>query len=279
LSYQSDKSGQHGRTEPIRLMTYNIHRWEGRDGRIDVDRLAGVIRAARADVVGLNEVLHPVTTGAETVNLLADLSARLGMRYAFGASGWEDYGPSWRGSVGNALLSRYPLVEVSNTWLPRAPSTKQRSLLGATLAEGPAEGLTAYVTHLDHLFEGTRMLQIAGVLRRMGEQSPHFLCGDFNTPGFLGPRARRLLPPVLRQMRRAGYQDAFHMVGHGRGLTFPSEAPLWRLDFLFFSHHCAWGLRSARAWSGDGIQHVSDHRPVIAEWAWPGSQPEPAAAH
>jgi len=271
-------SHHQGKTQPIKLMTYNIHRWEGRDGRIDVDRLAGVIRAAGADVIGLNEVLHPVTSNRQTFNLLADLSGRLGMQFAFGASGWEDYGPAWQGPVGNALLSRYPLRDVTNTWLPRAPATKQRSLLGARLADGPARGLTAYVTHLDHLFEGTRMLQIAGVLRKMGEQGPHYLCGDFNTPGFIGARTRRLLPPVLRQMRRAGYQDAFHMVGHGRGLTFPSEAPLWRLDFLFFSHHCAWGLRSARAWSADGIQHVSDHRPVIVEWNWPELQPGPIPA-
>jgi endonuclease/exonuclease/phosphatase family metal-dependent hydrolase len=262
---------QQSKTEPIRVMTYNIHRWEGQDGRIDVSRLANVIRSVGADVVGLNEVLHPVTSNARTFNLLADLADCLGMQYAFGPSGWEDYGPAWQGPVGNALLSRYPLTGVSNTWLPRAPSTKRRSLLGATLDDGPAKGLTGYVTHLDHLFEGTRMLQIAGVLRRMGEHSPHFLCGDFNTPGFLGPRSRRLLPPVLRRMRRAGYQDAFHVVGEGRGLTFPSQSPLWRLDFLFFSHHCAWGLRSARALTADGIQYASDHRPVVVEWAWPES--------
>jgi hypothetical protein len=46
------------------------------------------------------------------------------MYYAFGPSGWIDYGPSWHGPVGNALLSRYPLTGVSNTWLPRLPGTK-----------------------------------------------------------------------------------------------------------------------------------------------------------
>jgi endonuclease/exonuclease/phosphatase family metal-dependent hydrolase len=255
--------------ESIRLMTYNIHRWEGQDGRIDLDRLAGVIRAVGADVVGLNEVIHPVTSDCQTLNLLSGLAGRLGMQYAFGPSGWTDYGPAWQGPVGNALLSRYPLSNVSNTWLPRAPSTKQRSMLGATLASGPAKGLIGYVTHLDHLFEGTRLLQLSGVLRLIRQHGPHYLCGDFNTPGFLGPRTRRLLPPVLRQMRRAGYQDAFHAVGVGRGLTFPSHSPLWRLDFMFFSHHCAWGLRSARALDGSIIPYASDHRPVVVDWAWP----------
>ena len=53
--------------------------------------------------------------------------------------GWTDFGPGWQGPVGNAILSRYPLTDVSNTWLPRLPGTKQRSLLGATLATGPVQ--------------------------------------------------------------------------------------------------------------------------------------------
>ena len=56
--------------------------------------------------------------------------------------------------------------------------------------------------------------------------------GDFNTPGFLGPNTHRFLPPVLRLMRRAGYEDAFHAVGYGHGKTFPSHTPLVRIDFL-----------------------------------------------
>ena len=159
----------------VHLMTYNIHRWAGRDHLIDLDRLAAVIQAADADIVGLNEVLHPVTLGQSSYTPLVELAERLGMQYAFGPSGWIDYGPSWHGPVGNALLSRYPLTDVSNTWLPRLPSTKQRSLLGATLASGPVQGLTPFVTHLDHAFEGTRLHQVSGVIKRIARRSPHFL--------------------------------------------------------------------------------------------------------
>jgi endonuclease/exonuclease/phosphatase family metal-dependent hydrolase len=258
-----------GKNRAIRVMTYNIHRWAGQDRRIDVSRLASVIQAVDADVVGLNEVLHPVMIGDEAHTMLADLAELLGMKYAFGPSGWLDYGPGWYGPVGNALLSRYPLVDVSNTLLPRAPSTKQRSLLGATLANGPAKGLCAYVTHLDHALEVTRWLQIGGVLRSVPRSGPHFVAGDFNAPGFLGHQTRRLLPPVLRRMQSAGYQDAFHVVGQGHGRTFPSHSPLWRIDFLFFPSLWAPGLRSARTLDMEGLPQVSDHRPVLVEWAMP----------
>ena len=250
-------------------MTYNIHRWAGRDQRLDVARLAEVIRSAGADVVGLNEVLHPVTLGARTYEPLVELAGHLGMAYAFGASGWVDCGPGWYGPVGNALLSRYRLGDISNRLLPRLPSTKQRSMLGARLAAGPAQGLAAFVTHLDHAFEGTRLWQLRGLLRSLAHSGPHFVSGDFNTPGFLGQRSRHFTPPVLRMLHDAGYRDAFYSVGTGSGRTFPAMSPLFRIDFLFFPSRWAGGLRTARTLDWHEHQDASDHQPVVAEWSWP----------
>jgi endonuclease/exonuclease/phosphatase family metal-dependent hydrolase len=250
-------------------MTYNIHRWAGKDGRLDVERLVSVIRSARADVIGLNEVLHPVTMDGCSYAPLSELAERLGMVYVFGPSGWMDCTPAWYGPIGNALLSRYSLADATNTLLPKWPGTKQRSLLGALLDSGPAQGMRTFVTHLDHAFEGTRLMQIHAVLSEMTENTPHYLGGDFNTHGFLGPNSRRLLPPVLRLMRRAGYQDAFHAVGKGPGRTFPADSPVFRIDFLFWPCKWAHGLRSAHTVTLDQARQASDHRPVVAEWVWP----------
>jgi endonuclease/exonuclease/phosphatase family metal-dependent hydrolase len=250
-------------------MTYNIHRWAGQDRRVDVERLADVIRSTGADVVALNEVLHPVAESHRIYEPLSELAASLGMAFAFGPSGWTDFGPGWRGLVGNALLSRYPLSAVTNTWLPRSPGSKQRSLLGARLGAGAAQGLYAYVTHLDHASEGTRLLQIEGALTHLSLQQPHFLAGDFNTHGFMGRRSRLLLAPVLRRMRGAGYQDAFYAVGTGAGRTFPALSPLLRLDFLFMPRVWALGLRSAGTVQHDCISTASGHLPMVVEWGWP----------
>lgn len=244
---------------------------------MDLERLADVIAGAQADVIGLNEVLHPVTTSAHTYAPLAQLAGRLGMWYAFGPSGWIDYGPGWQGPVGNALLSRYPLTEVANALLPRLPGTKQRSLLAVTLDGGPAAGLAAFVTHLDHAFEGTRLFQIRGVLRRMAHRShghPHFLMGDFNTPGFLGVRSRQVIPPVLQAMHAAGYRDAFRTVGEGHGRTFPAHSPLVRIDFQFLPERWVQGLQRAETVEAQMIQEASDHRPLIVEWLWPERTPQ-----
>jgi len=255
-----------GTEQPIRVMSYNIHRWAGQDGRLDVGRLAHVIRSAGADVVGLNEALHPVTGGRHTREPLVELAERLDMFYAFGASGWIDRRcPGWHGPVGNAFLSRYPLLDVTNTALPGIQATKQRSLLAATLGEGPCRGLRAHVTHLDHAFEGTRLLQIRAVLRHLPADGPHYVGGDFNTPGFAGRRSRHLLPPVLRYLQRNGYSDAFHEAGRGNGRTFPSASPIFRIDFLFLPSQYASALRWAYALNSRVTQLASDHRPVVAE--------------
>ncbi len=253
----------------VRIMTYNIHRWAGHDRRVDIDRLAEIIRSAHADIVGLNEVIHPVVHCGRTRDYLAELAACLRMHFVFGPSGWVDHGPNWHGPQGNALLSRYPFEVVVNRLLPRLPTTKQRALLGARVAAGPAAGLTAFVTHLDHAFEGTRLWQVQGVLAEAARWGPHFIAGDFNTPAFDGHYGRHFLPPVLRWMRRAGYEDAFRAVGEGAGRTFPARAPVFRIDFLFFPKTWARGVQRAHALDSVSVLHASDHRPVVVDWAWP----------
>ena len=263
---------------PLRVMTYNIHGWDGGDHRLDVSRLAQVIRSAHADVVTLNEVIHPVMVGGDTREPLAELASRLDMHFAFGPSDWEDHYPGWNGPLGNAILSRYPLSDTNNTLLPKPSRTKQRSLLEARLNGGPANGLTASVTHLDHAFEGTRMVQLKAVLRHLRQHGLHFIAGDFNTPGFPGARTRYLMPPILLMMRRAGYLDAFHVAGQGRGHTFPANLPLVRIDYLFLPARWAPGLRSAHVPNMHIARYASDHRPVVAEWAWPEGHPGRPAA-
>jgi endonuclease/exonuclease/phosphatase family metal-dependent hydrolase len=102
---------------------------------------------------------------------------------------------------------------------------------------------------------------------------PHFLVGDFNTPGFLGARSRQILPPVLQMMHAAGYRDAFRTVGEGHGRTFPAHSPLVRIDFQFLPERWAHGLQRAETVDVHTIHDASDHRPLIVEWLWPDRSP------
>jgi hypothetical protein len=44
------------RHETFKVMTYNIHHGEGRDGKVNLPRIAELIQCGRADLVALQEV-------------------------------------------------------------------------------------------------------------------------------------------------------------------------------------------------------------------------------
>ena len=63
-------------TRQLRIVTYNIHRCRGLDGRTRPDRIADVLRAVGADLVALQEVIGP---GATSGGHAESLGAALGM--------------------------------------------------------------------------------------------------------------------------------------------------------------------------------------------------------
>jgi endonuclease/exonuclease/phosphatase family metal-dependent hydrolase len=235
---------------------------------MDLERLATIIEASGASVVSLNEVLHPVYTHYSETRPLEQLANLLRMDWAFGESNRIVQRPGWWGPVGNAVLSRHPIVSDANHYLPRLPLTQGRNLLAARLQLG--SGFTIYSTHLDHAFEGTRMWQLRGVLERLlkSQRSPHLLMGDFNTHTPLGAFTQRFAPPVVRMLRSAGYVDAYAAAGAGNPVTFDFLFPWFRIDYIFVPRHMSHRLLSCRSLQGDLVQVASDHRPVLAELDW-----------
>ncbi len=251
------------------VLTYNVHLWEGRDGRLDIDRLAAIIESSNADIVSLNEVLHPVMTHYSETRPVADLANLLRMDWAFGESNRVVQRPGWWGPVGNAVLSRYPIDADANHYLPRLPMTQRRNLLTATIAVRPGVSFTMYSTHLDHAFEGIRLWQLRGVLSALKTHAhePHVLLGDFNTHGPVGQRSYRFTPPVVRLLRSSGYVDAYMKVGEGDHATFRYLWP-FRIDYIFVPTIMVPYLISCRTLDSSLVDQASDHRPLLAEFAW-----------
>ncbi len=249
----------------MKVLTYNVHLWEGRDGRIDIERLATIIENSEADVVSLNEVLHPVQTHFGASKPLAELANLLRMDWAFGESNRVVQMSGWWGPVGNAVLSRYPIVDDTNHYLARLPMTQGRNLLTARIEVSPGQPFTIFSTHLDHAFEGIRLWQLRGVLDPLLTYAvePHLLMGDFNTHGPTGANSRRLTPPVVRMLRNKGYVDAYMAAGEGEAGTFPMLWP-FRIDYIFVPQIMQPSLLSCRVLTGKLIEQASDHRPLMA---------------
>jgi endonuclease/exonuclease/phosphatase family metal-dependent hydrolase len=254
----------------LKVLTYNVHQWEGQDGRMDVERLARIIEDSHASIVSLNEVLHPLYTSFSQREPLAELAEILGMHWAFGESDRLAYRPGWWGPIGNAVLSRFPIAADKNHYLPRLPLTQGRNLLSADILLDAKRPFTIFSTHLDHAFEGTRLWQLRGVMDRLRSSAdrPHLLMGDFNTHTPSSTQDHWFTPPVVRWLRNQGYVDAFALVGEGLPATLKYRVPFFRVDYIFVPETMSQHLVSSRTLRGGLIEIASDHRPVLAEFNW-----------
>ena len=115
----------------LRVMTYNIHHAEGLDGKVDLERIANVIRQSNADIVALQEV-DKNTRRTGGIDMPADLARLTGMNVAFGANLDNFQG----GQYGTAILSRFPFESYENHRLRQARRVKQRWVLQAVLKNG-----------------------------------------------------------------------------------------------------------------------------------------------
>src|SRR5689334_21597772 len=86
----------------LRVLTYNIHHSEGTDGKLDLPRVVWVIKAARPDVVMLQEVDRN-TTRTGKVDQTAELARFTGLHAEFGKAIDLQGGGYWL-----AVLSRFP---------------------------------------------------------------------------------------------------------------------------------------------------------------------------
>ena len=241
LSWESPETAA-GTGYPVRIMTYNLHNGFDTDGHLGMEAIAKVIEAEQPDVVGLQEVSRGwVVNGS--LDMLTWLSQRLEMPYIFGPA----TGSLW----GNAILSRYPILEWENVKLPPKDLLLQRAYLWARLDLGDGQELRVVVTHLHHTREDfdIRAQQVQTLLDFWKDGEQTVIMGDFN--------ARRD-DSEAEMMRQAGLADPLDLAGIQPGYTVPPEAPRYRIDYVWLSPD----LTATDAVIPRSL--ASDHLPVVA---------------
>ncbi len=236
-------------SEPVRfrVMTYNIHHGEGLDGKVDLARIAELIKRERADIVALQEVDKGVAR-TQRRDLAGELAALTGMTSVF-SNNFSFQG----GEYGNAVLTRFPVIAWNNRHYPMLRPNEQRGLLKLTLNIQGRE-LIFFNTHIDHRKDDAERLLNVETIREVGRQHagrPLLLCGDFNdTPD---SRTHRQLKSFLN--------DAWELVGQGDGLTFFDNQPHRRIDYVWISPETSLKPIKASVISSD----ASDHLPLVVE--------------
>lgn len=225
---------------PISVVTFNIH--SGQAGqRTELARVGAEIKAWKPDVVLLQEV-DDGRRGSGNQRQAELLGRMTDMSWVYGGNQQRPDG----GPIGNAILSKYPVVEWENIALPRAGGKQSRGLLHAVLDVKGTE-ISFYSTHFDHKSAGARLAQArAAVAQFAKDPRPKIMGGDLNSrPG----------SPPLSVLRSSGLGDAW-AVGTGSGFSAPARRPRFRIDFLL---HDGWfrPLQTVVLSSA-----VSDHRAV-----------------
>ena len=232
----------------LRVMTYNIHHAEGLDGKVDLERIANVIRQSNADIVALQEV-DKNTRRTGGIDMPADLARRPGMNIVFGAN-LDNY---QGGQYGTAILSRFPIESHENHLLKQTREGEQRGVLQAVLAVNQGQ-LLFICTHLDHTGDPAERLfsetQFTGLFARHAGL-PALLCGDFNdTPA-----------SELHKRRSKKWTDAWSIAGKSNGFTMGSANPTRRIDYIWLSSKKNFRVR----WVDVPRSEASDHLPLVAE--------------
>lgn len=232
----------------VRLVCWNIHHGRGRDGRVDLPRIAAELAALRPDLVCLQEVDRGVARSGG-LDEPAELARALGMHPVFGHN-IDHQG----GAYGNAILSRWPVAWHANHHYRMLRPDEQRGLLMATAATGRGE-LPFGTTHLEaNRDDSERLAQVPEILAACAGRALAFAAGDFNDlPD--GPLHRRLLEHL---------DDAWLLGGQGDGHTFPAQEPTRRIDWVLVRRDGPLRVTSARTVP----TAASDHCPLVVDFAW-----------
>ena len=238
-----------------RILTYNVHRCVGADGKLDVARVAKVIAHWRPDVVALQEldVGRARTGGVDQAHAIAEL---LDMKHHFNAAlqvAEERYG--------DAILTAAPLELVKAGGLPGSKTVKglePRGALWVKIRFGE-HVLSVVNTHLG-LVPHEQRAQAAALmgpawLGHADCHDPAILLGDFNATSRHATyrRVAERMYDAQRQVKRRRSKP-----------TFPARMPMLRIDHVFVSRSVA---VSAIHVSGAGLARVaSDHLPLVVDF-------------
>jgi endonuclease/exonuclease/phosphatase family metal-dependent hydrolase len=240
----------------LNVMSYNIHVGVGMDKKLDLKRIADVIKLYGCDLVGLQEVDRGVERTGR-VDEIKELARLTGMDYAFAHN--LDY---QGGQYGVAVLSRYPILAIDHR---RYANTRERERRGFIRVEVEVKGrrLNFVTTHLDYQHADGRLFETRQLLDALRDvRGPLIVTGDFNEE----PRGK-----VYELMSKAGFADGWRRArgtsaeSPGDGATYPADRPTKRIDYVFYR-----GVGEDRPPADDedasqAVPHTlaSDHRPVV----------------
>lgn len=238
---------------PLRVLTYNIHHAEGRDGVIDVARIAAVINAAQPDVVALQEIDQGTTRSGVNLFELNAIAQRTNMLGYFGKT--MNYAG---GEYGNGVLVKAPLriTNVRNHRLPNPAGGEPRGVIemGLSLDGDSQRDFTFLATHFHHTSNETNRLAQAEYINALALQlnTPAILAGDLNA-----------------RPASATMATIFAEWIDGTNVKNPGVSRSSQIDYVLYRKPAQWRIVEQGRFIVDSVTAVaSDHYPLLTVLDW-----------
>ena len=232
----------------LRLVAYNIKHGRGMDNKVDLRRIASVLRKLKPDLVALQEIDHTCTRSGN-VDQAAVLGDLLGMHHRFGT--FMDF---QGGQYGLAILSRLPIQKSIRHQL--APGAEPRCALEVTVQPTNHSPLFSFVSiHNDWTREAFRVAQVNDLIAGLKERKhPVILAGDFNAE------------PKAESLARLSASGFLILPKKNNAKTFPSPSPRVEIDYFMTR---GFSFVNPPLTEVHDERLASDHRPIVFELSLP----------
>lgn len=241
----------------LKIATYNIHKGLSYfNHRVVLHELRERLRELDADIVFLQEVQGEHTHHGERYHNYPE-----GSQHDFIAEDvWlhSVYGKNSvyeAGHHGNAILSRFPILQSFNTDVS-AHRFESRGLLHCEI-DLPGQGHVHCLCAHFGLFAKGRRAQVDALIEYAGSEippdAPLIIAGDFND-------WRNQLSKTLAS--ELNTHDVFHLHGGKLARSFPSRLPMLRLDRIYVR---GFTVLHSNVHAGGNWLRLSDHAALSAQ--------------
>lgn len=235
----------------LRLVTYNIHKGQGLDRRIRIERIARILREINADVIALQEVLSIDGRNPED-HQARFIAEGLGFHYQIGEN------RKFRGGAyGNVTLSRFPISFSCNYDITQH-GREERGCLRTDIRLDSRQTLHIYNLHLgtaytERRYQAHRLVDHE-ILKGEGKKGGRIILGDFNE--WIAGLASRLF--------HSHFQSIHLRAVFGKSRSYPGVLPFLHLDHIYYDGRLE--LEKVGTLRNLRTLIASDHLPVIADF-------------
>ena len=238
-------------TNELKIVSYNI-RWRSGEELQQIIRWVREAASSGPVIIGLQEVDRDKKRSGG-INHPESIAADLGMHYVW-ASPSAPKSKTPEAETGVAILSPYPLTEVTRIVLPHpGPGERRRVAIGATAQMGKTS-IRVYSVHSETRLAVSKKVEqqraLLDDLQRFPKEMPAIVLGDFNT----------WEAPAIKDIRKLFTTAGFET-------PFPDDETTFRDKFLMFEvkFKLDWiwvrGL-TPQSYGIDRKLAVSDHYPI-----------------